>query len=98
MRASRRTTISVWNSLRVVNTGMPTKRSSPAATAIISVDIDISARSKSPNLSCRQKSSEGNTSLGRSSMPSACTRPSKSGRLRGLAAMPMLSWSFIAKR
>ena len=97
MPAPRRTRISVWNILRVVKTGMPTQRSSPATTAIISVDIDISAMSKSPNLSWRQKSSDGNTSLARSSMPSACTRPSKSGALRGFAAMPMLSCSFTCR-
>src|SRR3954466_5781876 len=73
---------------------MPTQRASPAATAIISDDIDISETSKSPNLSCRQKSSEGNTGLGTRSMPSAFTRPSKMGHVRGFAAMPMLSWRF----
>src|SRR5207237_946861 len=38
MPAPRRTRISVWNILRVVKTGMPTQRSSPAATAILHAD------------------------------------------------------------
>ena len=32
----------MWKNFRVVNTGMPTKRSSPFDFAIISDDIDIS--------------------------------------------------------
>ena len=49
----------MWKNIRVVNTGMPTKRSSPFDFAIISDDIDISATSNSAKRNCRQNSSDG---------------------------------------
>ena len=59
MFAPRRTSVVVWKNSRVVNTGMPTNRSSPLDFAIISDDIDISATSNSANRNCRQNSSDG---------------------------------------
>ena len=57
--ASLRTSMRVWKNLRVVKTGMPTKRSSPFDFAIISDEIDISDTSNSAKRNCRQNSSEG---------------------------------------
>ena len=48
----------VWKKRRVVKTGRPTQRSSPAAIAMMSDENDISETSKSPNFNCRQKSSD----------------------------------------
>src|SRR5229473_1570556 len=93
MPASRRTRMLVWKNRCVVKIGSPTKRSSPCASAIISDDIDISLMSKSPNLSCRQKISEGCDGVMTRSTPSTVTVPSMSGQVRGLAAKLMLSVS-----
>src|SRR3979411_702763 len=93
MPASRRTSMLVWKKRWVVKTGSPTKRSSPCASAIISEDIDISLMSKSPNLSWRQKISEGCDGVMTRSTPSTVTLPSISGQVRGLAAKLMLSCS-----
>jgi hypothetical protein len=77
--------------LRVVNTGTPTQRSSPFERAMMRDEKDISEASKSAKRSCRQNSSDGCTRVGINSMPSGCTRPSRTGHVRGLAAMAMLS-------
>ncbi len=69
----------VWKNLRVVNTGMPTKRSSPFDFAIISDEIDISETSNSAKRNCRQNSSEGCSTVGRKSMLSGFTLPSITG-------------------
>src|SRR5712671_2509757 len=95
MPASRRTSMLVWKKRWVVKTGSPTKRSSPCASAIISEDIDISLMSKSPNLSWRQKISEGCDGVITRSTPSTVTAPSISGQVRGLAAKLMPSCSFV---
>jgi hypothetical protein len=86
----------VWKNIRVVNTGMPAKRSSPFDFAIISDDIDISATSNSANRSCRQNSSDGCSTVGVRSTPSTFTAPSMIGQVRGLEVMPMLSWMFMS--
>src|SRR5688572_33258859 len=64
---------------------------------MMSDENDISETSKSANLSWRQNSSEGCTLLGTRSMPSAFTRPSKIGQVRGLEVRPMPSWRFMEK-
>ena len=81
----------MWKNFRVVNTGMPTKRSSPFERAIISDDIDISETSNSANRNCRQNSSDGCSTVGMRSIPSTSTAPSMTGQVRGLEVMPMLS-------
>ena len=81
----------VWKNIRVVNTGMPTKRSSPFERAIISDEIDISDTSNSAKRNCRQNSSDGCSTVGTRSMPSGFTRCSMIGQVRGLSVMPMLS-------
>jgi hypothetical protein len=93
--ASLRTRIRVWKNIRVVNTGMPTKRSSPFDFAIISDDIDISATSNSVKRNCRQNNSEGCSTDGVRSTPSTFTAPSITGHVRGLEVMPILSWMFM---
>src|ERR1700733_2539532 len=70
---------------------MPTKRSSPRLRIIISSDIDISETSNSAKLSCRQNISAGPRIVLMKSMPSALTRPSMIGRVRGLLVMARLS-------
>jgi hypothetical protein len=57
----------------------------------MSEENDISETSKSANRNCLQKSSEGWTTLGINSIPSAVACPSKMGHVRGLDAIPMLS-------
>src|SRR5712691_9999316 len=93
--APRRTSVVVWKKRRVVNTGMPTKRSSPLDLAIISEDIDISATSNSANRSCRQNNSDGCNTVGTRSIPSGLTAPSMIGQVRGFDVMPRLNWSFM---
>jgi hypothetical protein len=74
-----------------VNTGIPTQRSSPAATVLMSEENDISEISKSANLSWRQNISDGCGGVAIRSMPSGATKPSRIGRVRGLTSMAMES-------
>ena len=74
-----------------MNTGMPINRSSPRLRIIISSDIDISETSNSAKLSCRQNISAGPRTVLVKSMPSALTRPSMIGQVRGLLVMARLS-------
>jgi hypothetical protein len=80
--------------LLVVKTGKPTQLSSPLALAIIREEDNISETSKSAKRNCLQKSSDGWTTLGTNSIPSALTWPSRTGQVRGFDAIPMLSRSF----
>src|SRR5207249_1350952 len=86
---------SAWKNFRVVNTGRPTQRSSPRDLAMRSEENDISDTSKSAKRSCRQKSSDGCTSLGMSVIPSGFTLPSKIGQVLGLEAIAMLMGMFM---
>src|ERR1700719_3967420 len=70
---------------------MPTNRSSPRLRIIMSSDIDISETSNSAKLSCRQNISAGPSTVLAKSMPSALTRPSTIGQVRGLLVMARLS-------
>jgi hypothetical protein len=95
MFAPRRTSVVVWKNSRVVNTGMPTKRSSPFDLAIISEDIDISATSNSANRNCRQNNSDGCKTVGTKSMPSGLICPSMIGQVRGFEVTPILNCNLI---
>src|SRR5262245_300330 len=88
---SVRTMMLVWKNLRMVKTGIATKRVSPREAAMISDDIDISDTSNSAKRSCRQNISEGCTMVGTSVIPCGATRPSSSGRVRSLSESAMLS-------
>src|SRR5262245_63226880 len=72
---SVRTMMLVWKNLRIVKTGIATKRVSPREAAMISDDIDISDTSNSAKRSCRQNISEGCTMVGTSLIPCGATRP-----------------------
>ena len=76
------------------NTGMATM-SCPRDLAISSEDMDISATSNSPNLSCRQNVSEGFEWVQTRSTPSTGVVPSSSGAMRSYLAETRLSWSFF---
>src|SRR5262245_6749026 len=88
---SVRTMMLVWKNLRMVKTGIATKRVSPREAAMISDDIDISDTSNSAKRSCRQNISEGCTMVGTSLIPCGAMRPSSSGRVRSLSESAMLS-------
>jgi hypothetical protein len=62
---------------------------------MISEENDISETSKSAKRSCRQKSSDGCTALGMSSIPSGFTLPAKIGQVLGLEAIAMLMGMFM---
>src|SRR5580692_8079879 len=66
-------------------------RSSPRLRIIISSDMDISETSNSAKLSCRQNISAGPSTVLAKSTPSALTRPSMIGQMRGLLVMARLS-------
>src|SRR5580704_11310203 len=66
-------------------------RSSARLRIIMSSDIDISETSNSAKLSCRQNISAGPSTVLVNSMPSALTRPSTIGQVRGLLVMARLS-------
>ena len=69
MPRSVRTMMLVWKNLRMVKTGIATKRVSPRDTEMMSDDIDISDASNSAKRSCRQNISEGCTMVGTSLIP-----------------------------
>src|SRR5206468_13063543 len=89
------TRISAWKNFLVVKIGRPAQRSSPFDLAMISEENDISETSKSAKRNCRQKSSDGCTSLGMSVIPSGFTLPSKIGQVLGLEAIAMLMGMFM---
>src|SRR5580692_12537697 len=95
MPALRRTRMLVWKNRRVVKIGKPTKRVSPRSTAMMKDEHDISDTANSEKCSCRQNNSDGCSTVGMRSMPSAFTVPSMIGQVRGLLVMPMLSWRFM---
>src|SRR6185312_17128947 len=95
MFAPRRTSVVVWKNSLVVNTGMPTNRSSPLDFAIISEDIDISATSNSANRNCRQNNSDGCKTVGTKSMPSGLICPSMIGQVRGFEVTPILNCNLM---
>src|SRR5580692_6597138 len=95
MPALRRTRMLVWKNRRVVKIGKPTKRVSPRSTAMMKDEHDISDTANSEKCSCRQNNSDGCSTVGMRSMPSAFAVPSMIGQVRGLLVMPMLSWRFM---